>query len=124
MQFHFKNLDLLRAHKLQVRLFMNYNRIENAFDEMKKEMRTSLASIDFVCATADCWSSSNRSYLGVTIHWLDESMSQKSQALACKRIVGSHTYDVLAEALESILLEFQVQMKFSVIRQQYLKLAH
>ncbi len=75
---------------------------------MKKEMKTSLAAVDFVCATADCWSSSNRAYLGVTIHWLDESLIRKSQALACKRIVGSHTFNVLAEALESILLEFQV----------------
>ena len=76
---------------------------------MKKELKTTLSAVDFVCATADCWSSSNRAYLGVTIHWLDESMIQKSKALACKRIVESHTFDVLAEALKAILVEFQVQ---------------
>ena len=54
---------------------------------MKKEMKTTLSAVDFVCATADCWSSSNRAYLGVTIHWLDESMIQKSK---CKISVPEH----------------------------------
>ncbi len=78
---------------------------------MKAELKTSLSEVDYVGATADCWSSSNRAYLGVTAHWLDKELNRKSQALACKRILGSHTFEVLAEALESILQDFQVLSK-------------
>jgi hypothetical protein len=78
---------------------------------MKTELKITLSKVDYVGATADCWSSSNRAYLGVTAHWLDEELNRKSQALACKRILGSHTFDVLAEALESILQDFQVLSK-------------
>ncbi len=70
-----------------------------------------ILDVDYVCATADCWSSSNRAYLGVTIHWLNEELGRISQALACKRIFGSHTFDVVGEALESVLQEYQVLSK-------------
>jgi hypothetical protein len=78
---------------------------------MKTGLKNTLSKTDYVGATADCWSSSNRGYLGVTVHWLDEHLNRKSQALACRRIVGSHTFEVLAEALESVLQEFQILIK-------------
>jgi len=97
-------------HYTELVFFVSF-RIDQAFDEMKIGLKKTLSEIDYVGATADCWSSSNRAYLGVTVHWLDENLIRKSQALACKRIVGSHTFDVLAEALESVLQEFQVLSK-------------
>lgn len=50
-----------------------------------------------VCTTADIWSSLNKSYIGVTAHWISAHMKRQCVALACKRITGSHTYDVIAE---------------------------
>lgn len=45
----------------------------------------------------------------MTIHWLDPNTLEKHSAgIACRRLHGKHTFDVLAEAIESILSEYQV----------------
>jgi len=40
------------------------------------------------------WTAHNRSYFGTTVHWLDPTTLKP--ALCCARVVGCHTYDVLA----------------------------
>ncbi|GAA6102325.1 uncharacterized protein LOC117808543 [Tachysurus ichikawai] len=53
-----------------------------------------------------------RSYLGVTCHWIDNtSLERHSAALACRPVKGSHTFDVLAAALEEIHSEYQIREK-------------
>lgn len=53
-----------------------------------------------------------RSYLGITVHWIDTTtLKRESAALACRRMKGKHTYDVLAKAINSIFLEYHIQNK-------------
>lgn len=48
---------------------------------------------NFICLTADIWSSNNRSYLGMTCHYINETdYNRHSYVLACKQIKGSHTH--------------------------------
>ncbi|KAE9536196.1 hypothetical protein AGLY_007419 [Aphis glycines] len=48
---------------------------------------------NFICLTSDIWSSNNRSYLGMTCHYINETnCNRHSYVLACKRIKGSHTH--------------------------------
>jgi hypothetical protein len=48
----------------------------------------------------------------VTGHWIDESTLQRhSLALACRRLKGSHTFDMLAAALERIHIDHKIQDK-------------
>lgn len=62
-----------------------------------------MSSFNYICTTADAWSTCGRGYLGVTAHWIDDkTFKRHSAALACRRLSGSHTYDVLAEALSYI----------------------
>uniref|UniRef100_A0A3P9DUX7 BED-type domain-containing protein n=1 Tax=Maylandia zebra TaxID=106582 RepID=A0A3P9DUX7_9CICH len=51
-------------------------------------LKATLNEIDFVSTTADIWTANNRSYMGV--------------ALACRRIRGRHTYDVIGTEIENI----------------------
>uniref|UniRef100_A0ABD2W240 Uncharacterized protein n=1 Tax=Trichogramma kaykai TaxID=54128 RepID=A0ABD2W240_9HYME len=67
-------------------------------------MKDVLAKQTTVCMTADIW---NRRFMGVTAHWINpDDFSRKSAALSCKRFPGSHTFDAVAEMLESLHLQF------------------
>ena len=71
-----------------------------------------LSSVSHVATTTDCWTARQRSYLGVTCHWIDRtSLARCSAVLACRRMKGSHTFDVLAAALEEIHSEYQIREK-------------
>lgn len=72
-----------------------------------EKLKNKLALTTYVCATADAWSADGRGYLGVTAHWIDcDTLVRHSAALACRRLRGSHTYDVLADVLNQIFADF------------------
>ncbi|XP_060856318.1 uncharacterized protein LOC132934057 [Metopolophium dirhodum] len=90
------------------------SRISNISQELKIELKEQLMSIElkYVCATADCWSVYKKSYIGV--HWFDPiTIERKSAALACRRLKGRHTFDVLAKVLHSIFCEYGIINKIS-----------
>lgn len=83
---------LLREHKL-----LNDVQIET------------YASIQYFCLTADLWSSRRRAFLGVTIHWIcPQSYKRKNNSLACRRITGVHSSEVLARNLHEIIQFFKI----------------
>jgi len=54
--------------------------------------------------------------MGVTVHWLDPiNLERSSKALACRRMFGRHTFENIAELLEKILNEFNLQNKTTLI---------
>jgi len=79
---------------------------------MKEKLISLLKMQDFVATTTDCWSAYGRSYLGVTVHWIDgETFQRKSAYLALRRLQGRHTYDVLAAALDDVHAEYNIRKK-------------
>jgi hypothetical protein len=82
-------------------------RIDDTFVTRMLDIKEQLAQQQYVCTTADVWSTSKRSYMGVTVHWIDTvSFDRCSAALACRRFKGKHTYDRIAELLYDINNEF------------------
>ena len=68
--------------------------------------------LQFVATTTDCWSARGRSYIGVTAHLIDvDSLERRYVVLFCKRLKGSHTFDVLTTALEDIHAEYAIREK-------------
>lgn len=50
--------------------------------------------------------------MGITIHWINpENLERESAALVCRRIKGRHTYDDLAQEINSVFLEYHIQNK-------------
>ena len=62
---------------------------------MESKLKLTFESLDHVSSTADIWSTNNKSYFGMTVHWIDSiSFQREKAALACKRVIGRH--DVIA----------------------------
>ena len=63
-------------------------RINFLFKENFKRLKDARSKVEHICITADCWSTANKSNLGVTGHWLLPDLSRKSIALVCCRILA------------------------------------
>uniref|UniRef100_A0A3B5MX22 BED-type domain-containing protein n=1 Tax=Xiphophorus couchianus TaxID=32473 RepID=A0A3B5MX22_9TELE len=71
-----------------------------------------LEDIPWVATTADCWSAHNKSYLGMTAHWLDpKTRARRHALLAWTRVKGHHSSDVLAQAMLVTHSKFNLQDK-------------
>jgi KRAB domain-containing zinc finger protein len=71
-----------------------------------------LEDVPWVATTADCWTAHNKSFLAMTVHWLCPKTRTRMRAvLACQRIIGSHTFDVLAEAMHDLHTKFGLKEK-------------
>ncbi len=88
------------------------NRIADAAGQMKIKMISHLSNVNYVATTTDCWSAHQKSCIGVTCHWIDgETFERRSAVLACKRLRGSHTFDVLEGALDDIHCHYRIRGK-------------
>ncbi|XP_060860233.1 uncharacterized protein LOC132937431 [Metopolophium dirhodum] len=87
---------------------------------MIHEMISELDTVKYVCITADCWSIFHKSYIGFTIHWINpQTLERCSKELACRRMIGRHTYDNIAESIDKVLDEFKIQNKTTLIVTDY-----
>ena len=66
--------------------------------EMESKLKIiSESSLDHVSTTADIWSANNKSYLGMTVHWIDSiTLKLEKASLVCMRVKRRHTYVVIA----------------------------
>ena len=77
--------------------------LDHQYDLVVEKVKSSLASVEHVSTTADVWTGHNRSYLGMTVHWIDPAtLERRKAAISCCRVTGHHTYDVLASKIESV----------------------
>lgn len=86
-------------------------RINEAFEQSVQKIREELYLLSYVCTTADIWSAKRRSFLGVTCHWIDDHLQRHSAVLACRRFSGTHSFSRIAEILEHIHVQFNLNPK-------------
>jgi len=87
-------------------------RITDEAKRMKERLVDTLKQQPYVATTTDAWSCYGKSYIGVTVHWIHkETLERKSAYLALRRLKGSHTYDVIAGALDDIHAEYGITRK-------------
>ncbi len=86
--------------------------LDKCYSDMESKLKRTFESLDHVSTTADIWSANNKSYLGMTVHWIDSiSFKREKAALACKRVRGRHTYDVIASEIEQVHSAFGLSHK-------------
>ena len=55
-----------------------------------------------------------RAFYGSTCHWIDYgTLERKSALISCKRVKGSHTYEVVASTMDSVHKQFAIQNKIA-----------
>lgn len=77
-------------------------RIRREFAAMKEILTATYLSqkVTNMCTTADVWTAHNRSFLGMTCHWIEEqTVEKRSAALACGQVKGRHAFDVPAATI-------------------------
>jgi hypothetical protein len=87
------------------------NLIYKQKEEYIESLKNKLLTIPYVCTTADIWSSNNKSYMGVTCHYLDDQLKKHSAILACKRMKYSHTHLQIAKTLVNIHAAYNIQQE-------------
>jgi hypothetical protein len=79
---------------------------------LKTKLVTILKNQKYEATTTDYWSAFGKSYIGVTVHWIDqETLHRQSACLALRRMKGLHTFDAIAAILEDIHTEFGIRRK-------------
>ncbi len=107
---HFCSIFLPR-YTLPSRRTLN-RRLGDLYEIEKVRFMAVLDKTKWVSATADIWSAHKRSFLGVTIHFVDpETLKMVSAVLTCRRFKGAHTGQAIGEMLASIFLEFNITSK-------------
>lgn len=84
--------------------------LEDRFESMKTKLKHTIKSQHYFCCTADIWSHMRKSYLGVSVHFLDSNWDRKSFILAFRYLNQRHTFDYLAECLDSIFREYEISI--------------
>ena len=88
--------------------------LDKVYESMLVKVKGTLEAVERVCTTADAWTANRRSYLGMTVHWMDPgTLKRRKAAIACARLTGHHTYDVLAAKIIDIHEKFGLSGKIS-----------
>jgi len=86
-------------------------KIETRFNTSIEKLKSALEKVNYLCTTADVWSAKRRSFMGVTVHWIDEDLlERKSASLACRRFKGAHTHDRIAKILHNIYYKYNLDV--------------
>jgi len=71
-----------------------------------------LETIDIVSTTVDVWTAQHRSFLGMIVHWINpRTLKRCKAAIACTRMMGQHTCDVLACKIEQVHASYSLTEK-------------
>lgn len=105
----FKNLvsGLSRGFKPPCRE-TTLNHLKDKQEQMLGKLKQTLSQIDYVCTTADIWSNIQKSYMGVTCHYIDKDLKRFTAVLACRRIKFCHTYIEIGSLLTEIHKSFNL----------------
>lgn len=75
---------------------------------MKTKLVLLLSKQSYLCVTADVWSSRAQSYLGMTVHFINDNFERESFVLALRQMNGRQTNEVLTLEIVKVFKEYGI----------------
>lgn len=98
-----------KQYELPKKTYISQTAIPSLYIKVKDEILKEIKDISFYSATTDMWSSSNMTpYMSLTIHYITADWTLQSKCLETRYIPQNHTADVLAEALQFALADWEL----------------
>lgn len=83
--------------------FQLKNKINIAYGEYQIALTKVFERVPFVCEAVDIWSTKRRSFMGISVHYIDpDTLERKSFALSCAEFESPHNNERIAEHLQLI----------------------
>ena len=90
--------------------------IPTATQQMEMAMQHKLAHLSHVYLTIDLWTNRNmRSFLGISVHFIDEDWKLNSFVLAADSFPGRHTAENIAQAYNNKIEKFKLTTKVTKV---------
>lgn len=83
--------------------------LDDQFQQMKSSLIALLNQQKYLCTTCDVWTCRGQSYLGMTVHFINENFERKSYVLAFRHLYLRQTYDYLAKHIDAVLKEYKIK---------------
>ncbi|XP_042329184.1 uncharacterized protein LOC121933470 isoform X2 [Sceloporus undulatus] len=88
------------------------DRIDGRSASVREMLISRMGDVAHVATTVDFWTSGRKSFLRVTAHWINPAtLKREFGALACKRLRGRPTYNILVKALRNVHMEYRIHNK-------------
>ncbi|XP_038125121.1 uncharacterized protein zgc:161969 isoform X1 [Cyprinodon tularosa] len=89
-----------------------FARVDYGLSRMREDLLAKLRGVQYVCTTADIWTANDRSFFGMTCHWIDAvTLERKSAALGFPRLQDIITYDSLAGRIHDTHVAYNIESK-------------
>ncbi len=102
-----------KKYKMPTRIHLRQVLLPEAFNKIQRKLKETLTQVEAACLTTDLWTStSNSSFMAITVHYWDEREECLSAAvLDCHRVQGRHTADLIRDEMKRILDDFNISNK-------------
>lgn len=103
-----KLLEGVSGRKVEIPSYETFiSSLQTQSEILKRNLILLLSKQEYVCETIDAWSSRAQSYIGMTVHFIDEAtLNRHSYVLAFRRIKFKQTYDNIAKFIHTVNKEF------------------
>jgi hypothetical protein len=86
------------ASKIQIRCRRFFtNKVNALFAKGKEKLMKDLSNAKYACTTADCWTIRRKSFLDVTVHWLDSNLQVNTLVDITKLFTKALTISIIEE---------------------------
>lgn len=84
--------------------------IGRRFEQMKSNLISILNKQKYVCCTCDVWTSQAKSFLGITVHYIDRNYDRHSYVLAFRELKQKQSYEYLGKVISDVFKEYGISV--------------